>query len=136
MTIEPPEFGASEVVSRAITKCDRIEGDVFALAKDMGYAFGYAHIEHGHRFERRDGTGPRLSIYQVYRARDGTQGESTSLKDYEVVGPPDCYVIEASIDVRQGNDPAEVRRATQELLHVKSELASYVDLRVVKDELR
>ena len=121
------------MTSRAITRCDRIEGDIFGLAKEMGYAFSYVHLERGHRFRRRDSV---VSIYRVYKVKDGAKADSMVTKDYEVVGAPDCYIIEASVDIKQGNDPAEVRRATQDLLRIKNELGSYVDLRVVRDELR
>ncbi|BFZ55220.1 Mediator of RNA polymerase II transcription subunit 18 [Savitreella phatthalungensis] len=122
-----PEFGVKDVVSRGVHHCPIREGDILALAKELGYTKGYEHQERGHHLTRRN---LKIAVYQVYAHPPSAAAE------FVTVGRADTWIVQADIDVAQGNNPAEVQRATQDLLRLQNDLSSYIDLRTVRDELR
>jgi len=132
-----PDPGVRPVNSRALISIDG-ERKLYSMLQSMNYRFVVEFIEEGYRFVygnvviyvTRFLTFPQGAQEQD---ADGKPKPVSTLPPFEVLTPFDGenkWVMQAKVDLVSGGDQELVRKATEELLALKTELEGLFDLKV------
>ncbi|KAF7508261.1 hypothetical protein GJ744_009406 [Endocarpon pusillum] len=130
-----PEPGKVSATSRAASKTRILEGDVIKFMNDLGYEYLSQYVTTGDKFYDQDTT---LFLYKVMQASDQSTQNTTpttatinttpDISKLTPLDPSEGYVLQASIEIADGNSPDLKDKATQQLLAIKDTLRSSVDL--------
>ncbi|EXJ71333.1 uncharacterized protein A1O5_05139 [Cladophialophora psammophila CBS 110553] len=129
---DTPDAGKQAVSSRLISRTPMDEGNFIRFLDNFGYDYVSRYMVVGSRFYDHDTT---LFLHQVLRLPEVGADEaisdesfSSSINDLPELDGSGGYILQASIDVVDGNNPELKERATRQLLAVKEALRQAVDL--------
>jgi len=129
---DTPEPGKQAVSTRLLSRTPMDEGDLVNFLDSFGYDYVSRYVVVGSKFYDHDTT---LFVHKVLRLPQVTAERAYSERSFlnNVSELPDLdgsggYLIHASIDVVDGNNPELKDRATRQLLGLKEALKQAVDL--------
>ncbi|OAP60963.1 hypothetical protein AYL99_05965 [Fonsecaea erecta] len=129
---DTPDAGKQAVSSRLISRTPMEDGNFVQFLDHFGYDYVSRYIVVGSRFYDHDTT---LFLHKVLRlpqiAADQAISDESFLSKLDHLPDVDGsggYILQASIDVVDGNNPELKERATRQLLAIKEALRQAVDL--------
>lgn len=130
-----PDPGKMSTTSRAISKTQILDGDPIQFLKDLGYEYTSQYVITGDKFYDQATT---LFLHRVMQISDHASPDAgitfstvNTIPDISKLHPLDSsggYILQASIEIADGNSPDLKDKATQQLLALKETLRSIVHL--------
>ena len=145
-----PEAGKQAVTTRLLSRIPIAGGDVIQFLRDLGYeygnedlrtgrtglltAFSYVsqYVIEGHKFYDQDTT---LFVHQVLRMPQAAGDEAIAtntpippISDLQPLDSTKGFVLQASIEAIDGNNPEVKEKAVQQLMAIKETLKQAVTL--------
>jgi hypothetical protein len=126
--IDSPEMVKWPVTVRMIHHCPVHEGSVDKFIAQLGFKLHYAMIEQGYRLQ----VGKVIvSIMQVWKPLEDLNPVNAT-----IIGDDKTWIVQCDVTTSKAGDLEELNIGVAALLKIKREVAGYVSLQAVSDELR
>ncbi|KAK4949667.1 hypothetical protein LTR10_011508 [Elasticomyces elasticus] len=129
---DTPDAGKQAVSTRLISRTPLEEGDLVKFLEAFDYEYVSRYLVLGSRFYDHDTT---LFVHKVLQLPQVPSGEAisdqsflSSISELQDLDGSGGYMVQASIDVVDGNNPELKERATRQLLSIRESLKQAVDL--------
>ncbi|OCT51876.1 Mediator of RNA polymerase II transcription subunit 18 [Cladophialophora carrionii] len=129
---DTPEPGKQPVSSRMVSRTPLEEGNLIRFLDNFGFEYVSRYVVVGSRFYEND---TNILVHKVLRLPEVEAGKAVSdnsfisnINELPELDRSGSYIVQASIDITDGNNPELKDRATRQLLGIKEALKQAVDL--------